>query len=42
MPVNASNPYYTAVENSCSLYGATLVLGPGNKGHDTHIHCQWP
>jgi hypothetical protein len=42
VPVNASNPYYTAFENACFLYGATLVLGPGDPDHNTHIHCQWP
>ncbi|MEV8455547.1 hypothetical protein AB0467_28350 [Streptomyces sp. NPDC052095] len=27
--------------NACRKFGATLVLGPGDKGHDTHVHCQW-
>ncbi|MFF0561480.1 peptidoglycan-binding protein [Streptomyces sp. NPDC004266] len=25
----------------CRDLGATEVLGPGNKGHNTHIHCAW-
>lgn len=41
-PITAANPYWTALKNSCQLYGATLVLGPGDPGHDTHVHCQWP
>jgi hypothetical protein len=40
--VNAANPYWTALKNSCLLYGATVVLGPGDPDHDTHVHCQWP
>ncbi|MET8563755.1 hypothetical protein ABZV75_25450 [Streptomyces flaveolus] len=27
--------------NACRKLGATLVLGPGDKGHSTHVHCQW-
>ncbi|WP_406500449.1 hypothetical protein OHA04_02150 [Streptomyces sp. NBC_01590] len=27
--------------NACRKLGATLVLGPGDKNHDTHVHCQW-
>ncbi|MFF5924368.1 hypothetical protein ACFY8C_39775 [Streptomyces flavochromogenes] len=26
---------------ACRSLGATLVLGPGDKDHDTHVHCQW-
>ncbi|MFB9485369.1 peptidoglycan-binding protein [Streptomyces filamentosus] len=29
------------VMNLCRTLGATEVLGPGNKGHNTHIHCAW-
>jgi zinc D-Ala-D-Ala carboxypeptidase len=42
IPVNASNPFYTAFESACFYYGASLILGPGDPGHDTHIHCAWP
>ena len=24
------------------IYGATEVLGPGSRGHSTHVHCAWP
>ncbi|MER6330764.1 hypothetical protein ABT298_15870 [Streptomyces sp. NPDC001034] len=27
--------------NACRKLDATLVLGPGDKGHSTHVHCQW-
>ncbi|MGW3512719.1 hypothetical protein [Streptomyces sp. NPDC000994] len=27
--------------HACRMLGATLVLGPGDKGHGTHVHCQW-
>jgi len=26
----------------CRDHGATEVLGPGDAGHTTHIHCAWP
>ncbi|MFI2367611.1 hypothetical protein [Streptomyces sp. NPDC018833] len=26
---------------ACGSYGAKLVLGPGDSGHSTHVHCQW-
>ncbi|MEU1789067.1 hypothetical protein ABZ553_25010 [Streptomyces sparsogenes] len=26
---------------ACRSYGAVLVLGPGDAGHSTHVHCQW-
>ncbi|MFI8911476.1 hypothetical protein ACIGW4_07625 [Streptomyces sp. NPDC053513] len=26
---------------ACRALGATLVLGPGDKDHGTHVHCQW-
>jgi hypothetical protein len=40
--VSKSNPYYQSVMQKCRDLGATEVLGPGNKGHDTHVHCAWP
>ncbi|MGW4528010.1 hypothetical protein [Amycolatopsis sp. NPDC004378] len=39
--VDASNPYYQQVMQSCRNNGASLVLGPGDAGHDTHLHCEW-
>ncbi|HEY0602728.1 MAG TPA: hypothetical protein VGD58_07445 [Herpetosiphonaceae bacterium] len=29
-------------QQHCRDLGATEVLGPGDAGHDTHIHCAWP
>jgi hypothetical protein len=26
----------------CHALGATQVLGPGDPGHATHVHCAWP
>ena len=40
--VNSSNSYYTAFMQKCRDLGATEILGPGDKGHDTHVHCAWP
>ena len=40
--VTASNPYYRALMQKCRDLGATEVLGPGDSGHDTHVHCAWP
>lgn len=40
--VNSANPYHQAFRNACRAYGATEVLGPGDAGHATHIHCAWP
>jgi hypothetical protein len=40
--VSASNPDVPAFEQMCRDLGATVVLGPGTRNHDTHIHCQWP
>lgn len=39
--VSYSYPH-TAFQNDCRALGATEVLGPGDAGHDTHIHCAWP
>ncbi|SEQ27398.1 hypothetical protein [Lentzea albida] len=39
--VSSSNPYYQGVMQSCRNNGAVLVLGPGDAGHATHLHCQW-
>ncbi len=38
----AARPTYDAFMQRCRDLGATEVLGPGNKDHDTHIHCAWP
>ncbi|MES4909325.1 MULTISPECIES: hypothetical protein [unclassified Streptomyces] len=26
---------------ACRSYGAVVVLGPGDSGHSTHVHCEW-
>lgn len=41
-PVNFSNPDYQALMRRCRALGATEVLGPGDAGHNTHVHCAWP
>ncbi|WP_198032689.1 chitosanase [Mesorhizobium sp. WSM2561] len=40
--VRASHPKQQAFRSRCAALGATQVLGPGNNGHDTHIHASWP
>lgn len=40
--VNSSNPYYQAFMQRSRELGATEVLGPGDSGHTTHVHCAWP
>ena len=40
--VNSSNPHYRALMQQCRDLGATEVLGPGDSGHSTHVHCAWP
>jgi hypothetical protein len=40
--VSASNPHVGAFMQRCHALGATQVLGPGDPGHATHVHCAWP
>lgn len=40
--VSSSNPNYRNLESICRSAGATEVLGPGDAGHSSHIHCAWP
>jgi hypothetical protein len=40
-PVSASNPKVDKVKASCKRLGAVEILGPGDAGHDTHVHCAW-
>ena len=40
--VSASNPHVRGFMQRCRSLGATEVLGPGDPGHATHIHCGWP
>jgi hypothetical protein len=39
--VNASHPDVAKFKRDCRSEGATEVLGPGDAGHATHIHCAW-
>jgi hypothetical protein len=40
--VGAANPHVRGFMQHCRSLGATEVLGPGDAGHATHIHCGWP
>ena len=40
--VGSSAPYWRTVLKRCREMGATETLGPGDKGHSTHIHAAWP
>jgi zinc D-Ala-D-Ala carboxypeptidase len=37
--VSSSNSYYRAFMQRCRDLGAIEVLGPGDAGHSTHLHC---
>ncbi len=39
--VSASSSNYRAFMSRCRDLGAIEVLGPGDAGHDTHLHCAW-
>ncbi|WP_435256146.1 GH25 family lysozyme [Streptomyces althioticus] len=36
-----SGASHRAFMTACRQLGATEVLGPGHKGHSTHVHCAW-
>lgn len=40
--VNGSHPEFKALMAAARSAGATEVLGPGDAGHDTHVHAAWP
>ncbi len=40
--VGYGNPYWRQFLRRCRQLGATETLGPGDKGHSTHIHAAWP
>jgi hypothetical protein len=40
--VSAAHPDVPKFKRDCRSLGATQVLGPGDPGHATHIHCAWP
>jgi zinc D-Ala-D-Ala carboxypeptidase len=40
-PVGIGNPKVTKVKAACARLGAIEILGPGDSGHDSHVHCAW-
>ena len=40
-PVNINSPNFKAFMKDAKAAGATLTLGPGDKGHGTHVHVEW-
>jgi zinc D-Ala-D-Ala carboxypeptidase len=39
--VSGNDGHHAAFERACRDLGADEVLGPGDAGHDTHVHCGW-
>jgi hypothetical protein len=39
--VSAGNPEVAKVKSACKELGAVEILGPGDAGHDSHVHCAW-
>lgn len=39
--VSASHPDVASFKAACVEMGAIEVLGPGDAGHSTHVHCAW-
>jgi hypothetical protein len=42
LPVSAANPHYREFMREAARLGARGMLGPGDPGHDGHIHVTWP
>lgn len=40
--IRRGHPSYRRFVNRCRELGATQVLGPGDRGHPTHLHLAWP
>lgn len=40
--VRYGSSYWRAFLRRCRQLGATETLGPGDRGHSTHIHAAWP
>ncbi|WP_230424545.1 carboxypeptidase [Prauserella cavernicola] len=40
-PVNSGNSKVSELKQACEDLGAVEILGPGDAGHDTHVHCAW-
>jgi hypothetical protein len=41
-PVSPANSYWRQFKAACQSFGATEPLGPGDPGHNGHVHCGWP
>jgi hypothetical protein len=39
--VGYGNPYWWRFLQRCRELGATETMGPGDRGHSTHIHAAW-
>lgn len=39
--VNSGNSKVAKFKKACRSLGADEILGPGDAGHATHIHCAW-
>lgn len=42
VPIRSNSPYWREFIRKCEAMGATETLGPGDRGHSTHIHLAWP
>jgi RHS repeat-associated protein len=42
IPVTKNNPLFRQLMERARELGATEVIGPGSKGHDTHVHVAVP
>jgi hypothetical protein len=40
-PVSSGNSKVAKVKSACRNLGAVEILGPGDAGHDSHVHCAW-
>ncbi|MFT6861576.1 MAG: hypothetical protein ACJAVK_000128 [Akkermansiaceae bacterium] len=40
--VGYGNPYCRRFLQRCRELGATEIMGPGDRGHATHLHVAWP
>lgn len=40
--LSSEHPRFREFMNKARALGATEVLGPGDRGHNTHIHASWP
>lgn len=40
-PVSSGNSKVPKLKSACKQLGAVEILGPGDAGHDSHVHCAW-